>query len=113
MNFAQILGTCPEALANIMSIVKWVVSIICWVIPIVLIILCILDIAKIVTAGNIDDKLKKEVTSKIVTRIVFSVLIFLVPTIIRLIFGWVPVVKDNNVTIEGATWQDCWDYKVE
>jgi hypothetical protein len=69
--------------------------------------LCVLDIAKIVTAGNIDDKLKKEVTGRIVTRIIFAVIIFLVPTIIGILFRFVPV-DSSNSTLDGATWQDCW-----
>ena len=72
------------------------------------IVLCILDIAKIVTAGNIDDKLKKEVTNRIVTRVIFSVLIFLVPTIVGLIFRLIPISSDNDATVVGATWADCW-----
>ncbi len=108
------VGTCPKELADIFSIVKWVVTLICWAIPVILIVLCILDLAKIVTAGNAnDEKVKKEATNKIVTRIVFAVIIFLVPTIIRLIFGWIPVVKDNKDTLDGATWQDCWDGKIK
>ena len=109
MNFVQMLGACPQELADILSIVKWVISIICWAVPIVLIVLTILDIAKIVTAGNIDDKLKKEVTGKITTRLIFAVIIFLVPTIVRLLFNFVPVVKDDNSSFAGATWKDCWD----
>ena len=108
MNFVQMLGACPAELAEITGIVKWVINIICWAIPIILIVLCIFDIAKIVTAGNIDDKLKKEVTSKVVTRLIFAVLIFLVPTIVRLVFGILPL-PDNANTGEGATWRDCWD----
>jgi hypothetical protein len=111
MNFFQILGSCPTEIADVMAIVKWVINIICWVIPVILIVLCVLDIAKIVTAGNIDDKLKKEVTNRIVTRIVFAIIIFLVPTIIKFLFNFVPV-KDKDKTINGATWKDCWDYNV-
>ena len=89
MNFIQLLA-CDADFVAILRIVRWVVNIICFAIPIILIVLCILDIAKIVTAGNIDDKLKKEVTNKVVTRIVFAVIIFLVPTIIGLIFNLIP-----------------------
>ena len=114
MNFVQILGVCPQELADIISIVRFVVTAISWAVPIILIILCVLDVAKIVTAGNIDDKLKKEVTGKITTRLIFAVVIFLVPTIVRLVFRLVPVAstdinKASNVV--GATWQDCWDAK--
>ena len=104
----QILGGCPEGLIDIIRIVRWVINVICFLVPIILIILCVLDIAKIVTAGNIDDKLKKEVTSRIVTRIIFAVIIFLVPSIVRLLFDFVPV-DTSDSTLNGVTWQTCWD----
>ena len=110
MNFLQILaGTCDGDFVAVLKIVRFVVSIISFAIPILLIILCILDISKIVTAGNIDDKLKKEVTNRIVTRIVFAVIIFLVPTIVRLLFRFVPIPDKNTGALNGVTWQDCWD----
>ncbi len=107
MGFVQVLGACPQELAAIIEIVKWVITIICWAIPIILIVLCILDVAKIVTAGNIDDKLKKEVTGKITTRIIFAVIIFLIPTIVSLLFRFIPV-SGKDVKLDGVTWQDCW-----
>lgn len=107
MNFIQLLGACPKEIAGIMAIVKWVITIICWVIPIILIVLIILDIAKIVTAGNIDDKLKKEVTSKIATRVIFAVIIFLVPILVGSLFRYIPV-SGKDVELDGVTWRDCW-----
>ncbi len=115
MNYIQLLdaAACTDKdFVQILSIVKWVVTAISYVVPIILIVLTILDIAKIVTAGNIDDKLKKEVTNKIVTRIVFAILIFLVPTIVKLLFKLVPLTQDQkNQTLQnvGGTWSDCWD----
>ncbi len=113
MNFVQILGTCPSELIQVVKIIKWVINVICWAIPIILIILSILDIAKIVTAGNIDDKLKKEVTGRITTRLIFAVIIFLIPSIVRLIFNVIPITAangtDKDAQVEGATWGDCWD----
>ena len=108
MSYMQILGSCPTELVSVMAIIRFIVNAICIAIPIILIVLIIRDLAKIVTAGNIDDKLKKEVTSKVVTRLIFAVLIFLVPTIVRLVFGVLPL-PDNANTGEGATWRDCWD----
>ena len=58
MNFVQILECCPSELYDVISIIKFVINVIRWAIPIILILLCILDIAKIVTAGNIDDKIR-------------------------------------------------------
>jgi len=108
MSFFQILGVCDADFVSILRIVRWVVNIICFAVPFILIVLSVLDIAKIVTAGNIDDKLKKEVTGRIVTRVIFAVLIFLVPTIVGLLFKFVPV-DSNDTTLNGVTWQNCWD----
>ena len=108
MNFFQILGVCNEEFVAILRIIRWVINLICFAIPIILIVLCILDIAKIVTAGNIDDKLKKEVSDRIVTRVIFSVIIFLVPTIVGLLFKLIPV-DTKDATLGAATWKDCWD----
>ena len=108
MNFFQILGVCDNDFVAILRIIRWVINIICFAVPIILIVLSILDIAKIVTAGNIDDKLKKEVSDRIVTRVIFSVIIFLVPTIVGLLFRLIPV-DTQDATFKGYTWKDCWD----
>ena len=109
MNYVQLLA-CPDELISIMAIVRFVVNAICIAIPIILIVLIILDLAQIVTSGKLEDKEKKEVTSKVVSRIIFAVLIFLVPTIVRLVFGILPLpTTDGSNTGEGSTWRDCWD----
>ena len=82
MNLFQILATCDADFVSVLKIVRWAVNIICIAIPIILIVLVIADLAKVVTAGNIDDKMKKEVSQKVLTRVIYSVLIFLVPTIV-------------------------------
>lgn len=107
MNFVQILGSCPAELATIMAIVKTIITWICIAIPILLIVLIILDLAKIVTAGNLDDKLKKEVMGKVTSRLIYAVIIFLVPTIVKLVFNLLPL--PSNVGDPNATWRDCWD----
>ena len=107
MYFVQILaGVCDSDFVSILRIVRWIIQIICFGIPIVLIVLTIFDIAKLVIAGNIDDKLKKEVTQKVLTRLIYAIVIFLVPTIVSLIFRFVPV---SQSTVNGLTWKDCWD----
>ena len=111
MDFLQILA-CDTDFISILRIVRWIINIICFGIPIVLIVLSIFDIAKIVVAGNIDDKLKKEVTSKIGTRFIYAVIIFLVPTIVSVIFRFIPAGgqgSSGNYTINNLTWKDCWD----
>ncbi len=112
MNLVQFLAGCDTDFVSILKIVRWVINLICFGVPIILIILTIFDIAKIVIAGNIDDKLKKEVTNKVFTRLIYAVVIFLVPTIISLIFRLVPVngsTGNASASLDGVTWKDCWD----
>ena len=71
-------------------------------------VLVIADLAKVVTAGNIDDKMKKEVSQKVLTRVIYSVLIFLVPTIVGLFFNIVPI-DAPGMAGQDATWKTCWD----
>ena len=107
MYFVQILaGVCDSDFVSILRIVRWIIQIICFGIPIVLIVLTIFDIAKLVIAGNIDDKLKKEVTQKVLTRLIYAIVIFLVPTIVSLIFRFVPV---DSSKVNALSWKDCWD----
>ncbi len=109
MNFVQILGVCDADFVSILKIVRWILQIICFGVPIVLIVLTVLDIAKLVIAGNLDDKLKKEVTQKVLTRLIYAVVIFLVPTIVSIIFRFIPVTGENaSNTINGVKWSDCW-----
>jgi hypothetical protein len=112
MNFVQILdgaaGACDSDVLAILAVVKFILNAICVAVPIILIVLIVLDLAKIVTAGNLDDKMKKEVTNKVVTRIIFAILIFLVPTVVKLVFGLLPLPVENS-TGEGSTWRACWD----
>ena len=100
MSFVQILGACPDELSSILAIVQFILNAICIAVPIILIVLIVLDLSKIVTAG-------KEVINKVVTRIIFAILIFLVPTVVKLIFGVLPLPKGSQG--EGSTWRDCWD----
>jgi len=113
MNFVQILeaDTCAT-IGPVLAIVKWVLNLICWAVPIILIVITTLDVAKIVTAGNLDDKLKKEVTQKITTRLIYAVIIFLIPIIVNAIFSLLP---SEAINAEGskydANWWQCWTSK--
>ena len=107
MDFLNII-VCDADFISVLKIVKWAINIICIAIPIILIVLVIADLAKVVTAGNIDDKMKKEVSQKVLTRVIYSVLIFLVPTIVSLFFRIVPI-NAPGIAGEGSTWKECWD----
>ena len=110
MNFVQILAGCDADLVSILSLVKLILNAIRWVVPIILIVLTTLDVAKIVTAGNLDDKLKKEVGQKITTRLIYAIIIFLIPTIVSLLFrllGNSTVIQSSDVN--GCTWSEAYN----
>ena len=108
MNYVQILDVCDE-IGPVLSIVKWALNMICYAVPILLIVLLTIDIAKLVTAGNLDDKMKKEVGNKIVTRLIYAVVIFLIPIIINAIFSLLPqgAISDDGSGYN-AGWWTCW-----
>lgn len=75
------------------------------VVPIILIIMIIFDLAK-VAVGQADDKTKKEATSKIVKRVIYAAIVFLVPTVVNLIFRTIENVSLNNGS--ATSWVSCW-----
>ena len=79
---------CGQAgLANTIIIIKTVLKWICIIIPIILIVMCVVDLAKIVTAGDKTDDVKKKAISTVSTRVIFAIVIFLVPTLVNALFG--------------------------
>ena len=97
-----ILDGCAEY-ETILGIIKAAVRLICYAVPIIIIVLTVIDVAKVATAGNVDDKLKKETGQKAVTRLIYAVVIFLVPTIISLLFNLIGSNSDEiKNTVEGT-----------
>ena len=78
-------------------------------VPILLVIMIIFDLVKIVV-GQVDDKAKKEATNKITKRAIYAIIVFLVPTIINLLFVSLgTLLKNSNENGSTTTnWVDCW-----
>ena len=79
------------------------------IVPILLIVLIVFDLAKVVT-GSADDKAKSEAVSKAGKRLIYAVLVFLIPTVINFIFKTIERYepKDGNGT--STSWISCWNY---
>lgn len=75
------------------------------IVPILLIVMVVFDLVKVVV-GQADDKAKKEATSKIVKRIVYAAIIFLVPTLINFIFLTIEKYGTRDGT--ATDWIGCW-----
>lgn len=105
MDFFQILAGCPTDMQTIMDVVKIAMNVLRWIIPILLIILGTIDISKAVTAN--DDKQIKAAQKSFVTRLIYSIVIFLIPTLVSLIFSLLPDTTFGT-NVEGYSWKDCW-----
>ena len=80
--------TCgQQGLKNTVIIIKTALKWVCIIIPIILIVMCVVDLAKIVTAGDKTDDVKKKAISTVSTRVIFAIVIFLVPTLVNALFG--------------------------
>ncbi len=107
MEFLQMLATCSDQeLITILSVVRFVINLITWAIPIILIVLGVVDLSKAVLASK-EDEIKKA-QKMFVTRLIYAVVIFLVPTIVTLIFNMLPQAVFGNNEL-GYSWKDCWD----
>lgn len=99
------LGFCTGT-ANIWQLIGYVVLAFKIVIPILLIVFGIIDLGKAVVAGK-QDEVKKNITN-LVWRIVAGVIIFLIPTIISLIMGFVGgFSKDTGLQSDYKVCQKC------
>ena len=65
--------------------------------PTLLIILCALDLGKIVMAGKLDDDLPKQ-RSKIIRRFIVAVAIFFLPLIVHLLINFIISANDGKVS---------------
>ncbi len=87
---------CQDA-GFILGIIVTAVKILRWAIPVLLIVLITFDLVKVVSASIPDEKSKKEALEKIVKRVIFAVIIFLIPSIVNIILLKIePISKDSN-----------------
>ena len=110
MNLFQVLEIidCSEEILGLIGIVKFVLNLIQWVIPIVLVVLCTIDMFKAMTSG--DEKAIKAAQKQAIMRIVYALVIFLIPFLVRLAFsliGSLSVSGNDSATISGDFWS-CW-----
>lgn len=101
---------CKDA-AFIMKPIVSIVKILRWVVPILLIVLITFDLFKVV-AGNPDDKVKKDAFSKIVKRLIYAVIIFLVPSLVNIVLTKIaPISRDTTGKSGTSTsYLECWNY---
>ena len=95
-------------LSEVIKLIKLFINLICWSVPILLIVLGSIDMFKAVTTN--DEKMASEAKSKLVKRIVYGVLIFLIPFFINLIFEILGgIVTENDGFGDTNSWVSCWN----
>lgn len=90
----------------IISIIKTVLSIVQWAIPIILIVIGTFDIMKAVIASKEDEI--KAAQKLLIKRVIYAVVIFLIPTIVYFVFNIVS--STDGIDGTGNFW-DCWNQK--
>lgn len=80
-----------------------------FLIPILLIVLIIIDMVK-VFIGTADDKAKSEAFNKMIKRVIYAVIIFLIPTILFFIFEKIDTfksTKEGKSNVSATSWYRC------
>ena len=98
----MILFACTNDAVTIIDAVKSALNVVQIVLIVLLIIYCTIDIAKIVVSKN-DDEIKKY-RSSIYNRIISCILIFLIPSLIFLVFS--SVLSNSSMSINEI--KQCW-----
>jgi len=103
----NILAIACDDLAPVMRVLSYLIGIFKIGIPIILIALVILDFSKAVITS--DDKKMKDASSAAIKRIMYALIIFLVPTIISLLFKTFDSSFDNTELTNGTEWISCFN----
>ena len=99
-------------LAPFLKIVKLIISIVQFSVPLVLIGLGTFDMIKAITSG--DEKASSEVVTTFGKRLLFGVIIFLVPYLLSLILEFTEEILTSNSNFEyeegtATYWLTCWN----
>lgn len=73
---------------NVISILKTVVNLICLVVPVILVIILSIDIIKTISSSEVETK---KLYNTIIKRVFAAIIIFLIPTLIKLALSIIPM----------------------
>ena len=87
---------CENGLDAVFVVAGFVIKMFRFIVPVILIIWGSIDLAKAVIAGK-EEEIKKNQTT-LIKRAIAALILFLVPTIVMIVMGW----------IGNDEWQKCW-----
>ncbi len=95
---------CNSEMRKVFGVIISIIDVARFVVPIVLIVLCAVDVFKLIIAKKEDDakKLRQQIFRKILYGVIFYLVPFLVPLILSLCSRILPMDYNNN-------WKKCWD----
>ena len=98
------MGFCTKA-SSVLQIIGYVILIVKIVIPLIIIILGSIDLGGAVIAG--EDKAIKDNAYKLLKRLLIAIVIFLLPTIVRVIYFSLNTKADEELRNETTVCIDC------
>lgn len=98
-------GAC-QGLEPLVRIIKKLLNYVAIIIPIGLMLFGIIDLGKAVIAS--DDKEVKAAQTRLIKRVIYAVVIFLIPSLVTLIMNIVAVGADQSET-DTTSWASCWN----
>lgn len=98
-------GAC-QGLEPLVRIIKGLIKYIAIIIPIALMVYGIIDLGKAVIAS--DEKEVKAAQSRLIKRVIYAVVIFLVPALVSLVMNIVALGADQGET-DTTSWASCWN----
>ena len=110
---------CTEAaemcsnLQPFLNVIKLFLQILRWSVPLLLVVLGTIDMFKAVTKAD-DEKVVTEARKAFVKRLIYGVLVFLIPFFVNLILGLVEdTIPSNDDSVSATTWISCWNENVD
>ncbi len=98
-------GVCGGFEPIVRIIKNGILRIVCILVPIFLILFGIIDLGKAVIAS--DEKEVKAAQSRLIKRVIYGIVIFLVPSLVSMIMGLVAQAGASDT--DSTSWAACWD----
>lgn len=96
-----------DKILPILRIIAFLLKVIQWAIPMLLIAFATFDVVKAVVAN--DDKQMESAKSSMVKRLIYAVIVFLVPVVIRIIFGLIADNISGGDYLGPGAWIGCFE----
>ncbi len=95
-----------------LNILRYVIVIIQFSVPLLLIILGTVDMFKAMTKG--DEKENKKIIDTFVKRLIYGVVIFIVPFLVKLVLQMInDNILNNQTEVDTMSWLSCFNYAME